>query len=225
MITDWSSITSDSINEYWSRIIDFIPNLIGAIIIVAIGLIVGMILKWAVVTILDAIKIQSFFDRIHFTELLKKAGIAFKAQEVSGQFIKWLTIVIFLIPAAKILGLEDISQLLENLLQFIPNVVVAAMILLIGTLIANLMAQVVKAGSASIGLTTSRVLGTITRYVIYIFIGIAAFFQLNVPPYLINVMFTGLVAALAISAGLAFGLGGQTAASDLFKKIREDFKK
>ena len=225
IISDWSSTTIDSVSGYWSRIVDFTPKIIGAIIIIAIGLIIARILKWAVVTILEAIKIQSFFDRIHMTDLMKKAGISLKSEEISGEFIKWLTIVIFLIPSAKTLGLDSISGLLEKLLLFIPNVIISALIILIGTLIANLISQLVKAASASIGATSSKVLAALTRYVIYIFIAFAAFFQLNVPTYLISVMFTGLIAAIAISAGLAFGLGGQNAAADLIKKLREDFRK
>lgn len=224
-ISDWTTTTSDSISQYWTRIVDFLPHIIGAILIIIVGLIIAVILKWAVVTILEALKVQLFFDKVKFTEVLKKAGITFKSEQVCGEFVKWLTIIVFLIPAAKVVGLGAISDFLERILSFIPNVVVAALIVLLGTLFAGLMAQVVKAAAAGLGVTSSRVLATLTRYIIYIFVGFAAFFQLGISSYLINVMFTGLVASLAIAGGLAFGLGGQTAASDLIKKIREDFKK
>lgn len=225
IITEWSETTADNINEYWSRIIDFVPNILGAIIIVVIGFIIAAVLKWAVVTILESLKLQSLFDRIHVTDLLKKAGMTLKSEEASGQFVKWLTIIIFLIPAAQTLKLDAIKDLLERLLQFIPNVVISLLIIMIGAIIANALSQIVKAAAASIGANTAKILGAITRYVIYIFIAFAAFFQLGVPYYYISVMFTGLVAAIAISVGLAFGLGGQTGAADLVKKLREDFKK
>ncbi|MDO8513367.1 MAG: hypothetical protein Q7S37_02595 [bacterium] len=225
MLSDWYNTTIDDVSKYWDRIVDFTPRLIGAVLIIVVGLIIARLLKWAVITILEALKVQTFFDRIHFTEVMKKAGITFKVESVSADFIKWLTIVIFLIPSAKILGLDSISDLLERLLLFIPNVIITALIVLIGTLFANVLSQVVKAGSAGIGMTTSRMLAGITRWVIYVFIAFAAFFQLGIPTYLISVMFTGLIAALAIAIGLAFGLGGQNGASDLVKKIREDFKK
>lgn len=224
-ISGWTNITSESIKNYWGRSIDFTELLIGAVVIVILGLIIARIIKWAVITILDSIKIQKFFDRINFTDVLKKAGISFKAPEVCGSFVSWLTIIAFLVPAFKILGLAGVSDLLEKLLSFIPNVVIALTILLLGGLIANVLSQVVKAAAASIGATSSKVLSVITRYVVYIFVGFAALFQLNIAPYFLQVMFTGLVAALAIAAGLSFGLGGQTQASDLLKKIREDFKK
>ncbi len=224
-ISDWSSTTINSISDYWARIIDFTPKIVGAIIIVIIGLLIARILKWAVITILDAAKVQKFFDRINFTEVLKKAGINFKASETCGNFVGWLTTIVFLIPASKIIGLDSIADLLENLIKFIPNIIIAMMIILIGSIIANLLSQIVKAGAASIGATSAKVLSVLTRYIVYIFIGFTAFYQLNIPSYLINVMFTGLVAAMAIAGGLSFGLGGQSAAADLVKKIRDDFKK
>lgn len=224
-ISDWTDLTTESINEYWGRVIDFSGLLIGAIIVVISGLIIARILKWAVITILDSLKVQKFFDRINLTDILKKAGINFKASQAAGNFVSWLTVTVFLIPASKILGLNDIANLLENLLLFIPDVVIAILILLIGAIIADVLSQVVRAAAASIGATSAKVLSVITRYVVYIFIGFTALFQLGIQPYFLQVLFTGLVAALAIAAGLSFGLGGQSAASDLLKKVRDDFKK
>lgn len=223
-ISDWFNITKDFVSDSSNRIVDFIPNLIGAILIVIIGLIIAAILKWAVITLLEAIRIQKLFDQVKFTEVMKKAGLNVSIPAVSGEFVKWLTIIVFLIPATQVIYLDKVNELLDNLLQYIPNVIVAAAILLIGVIIANLLSQIVKAAAAGIGVYTANILGVITRYIVYIFIGITALSQLNISPYLLNAMYTGIMAAFAIAAGLAFGLGGQNAASDLIKKIREDLR-
>lgn len=224
-ISDWSAITTESIDTYWTRIVDFLPSMIGSIVIIIIGILIARLLKWAVITVLESVKIQNFFDKVNFTALMKKAGFNFKAPQVSGEFINWLTIIIFLIPAANILGLSRVATLLDNFISYIPNVAIAVIIILIGSLFTNFIAQIVKAAATGIGATTASVLSTLTRYILYIFIAFAAFFELAIPGYLINMTFTGLIAALAIAFGLSFGLGGQTASSDLIKKIRDDFKK
>jgi hypothetical protein len=225
IISDWLEVTLETISDTWIRILNFLPNAIGAIVITIAGVIIAGILKWAVITVLEAAKVQRFFDQVHFTEVMKKAGINLKAPEIGGQFVKWLTIIIFLIPASEILGIQTIANRLNDLLSYLPNIGIATVILLVGILTANFLANVVKATAAGIGVNTAHLLSTITRYVIYIFIAITVFFELGVPQYMLNVIITGLIAAIAIASGLAFGLGGQSAANDLIKKIREDFKK
>lgn len=224
-VRDWSTTTTDAITDAWARIISFLPNLIGAIVIVIVGLIIASVLKWAVIRLLEAAKAQRFFEQVRFTDTMKKAGLTVNIPAVSGEFVKWLTIIVFLIPASDVLGLNSISQLMEDILRFIPNVVVAILIILIGAIIADFLAQVVRAAAAGIGATTAGVLSAITRYSVYIFIGLAALNQLGVAQAFVSILFTGLVASLAIAFGLAFGLGGQNAAADLIRKIREDFRK
>lgn len=223
-ITDWSSTTLSNIGQYWSRIINFTPRIIGAILIVLAGFLIAKILQWSVVTILEAVKIQNFFDRIKFTSLLKKAGMTFDALKVCGEFTKWLVVLIFLIPAAENLGLTELSSLIDSFINFIPNAIIAILIIYIGAIITNVISQIVKAAALSLGATNAKILSTLTRYLLYIFISLAAFYQLNIPSNIINLLVTGLVAALALAFGLSFGLGGQSAATDLIKKIREDFK-
>lgn len=224
-INDWYDITSNFVKDSTTRVFDFIPNIIGAIIIVAIGLIFAAILKWAIITVLEAIRIQKLFDQIRFTEVMKKAGMPVSIPAVCGEFVKWLTIIIFLIPATKVLYMDKINDLLESLLQYIPNVIIAIAIILIGLIIANAISQVVRAAAAGIGANTANILSVATRYIISIFVIMAALAQLNIPVYLVSAMYTGVMAAFAIGVGLAFGLGGQSAASDLIKKIRDDLKK
>ncbi len=224
-VRDWTSTTTTAISDAWTRIIDFLPSLIGAIVIILVGLIIAAILRWAVVKILETVRIQRLFDQIRFTEAMKKAGLVVKISEVSGEFVKWLTIIIFLIPAAEVLGLDQISNLLDSVIRYIPNIAVTIFIVLIGVVIAHFLSQIVRASAAGIGAQTAGILSTLTRYAIYIFVAIIAMQQLGIALPLVNILITGLVAALAIASGLAFGLGGQSAAADLIRKLREDFRK
>lgn len=223
VLRDWSLITSDALRDAWARIVNYLPNLLGAIVILIIGVLVANLLKWIVVRLLDASRIQSAFDELQFAQTLKKANLNTNLPAVAGEFVKWLTIILFLLPAASVLGLPQVSNVLNDIILYLPNVGSAVIILFLGGLFAEFLGNVVRATATGLGSHASASLAVLSRYIIYVFAGLAALAQLGIAPQVINILLTGLVAAAAIASGLAFGLGGKDAASDLIAKIRRDF--
>jgi small-conductance mechanosensitive channel len=124
-----------------------------------------------------------------------------------------------------VLGLSQVTNVLDDIIRYLPNVGSAVIILFLGALFAEFIGNIIRATAAGLGTHTSMSLATLSRYVIYIFAGLAALTQLGIAPQIINILLTGFVAASAIAFGLAFGLGGKEAASDLIAKIRSDFSK
>lgn len=224
-IHDWTTITSDAIKEAWNRIIDVLPALIGALVVIIVGLIIAAIVRWAIIRILEAAQVQKFFDQIRFTETMKKAGLPVKISTVCAEFVRWLIIIVFVVSAAEILALDQVKSIFDNILSFVPTAASAIIVLFLGIVIANFIAQIIRAVAAGMGTETAGTLATAGRYVLYIFVVLIALAQLQINAGIINIFFTGLIAAFAISAGLAFGLGGQGAASDLIRRIREEFRK
>lgn len=222
-LQDWSTATSDALMDAWARIVNFLPNLIGAIIIIIIGDIVANILKWVVVRLVEASGLERWFKSLKFADALQQANMTTDLSKILGEFVKWVTIILFLLPAAAVLGLPQVSAILNQIISYLPHVGSAVIILFLGALFAEFLGNVVKATAAGLGATLANGLATASRYAIYVFAGLSAIAQLGIAPQIINILITGFVAALAIASGLAFGLGGKDAASDLIAKVRRDF--
>lgn len=224
-VSDWSSTTLNSLSASWDRFITAWPAVIGAIVVIIIGVVVAAILRWAVETVLKAISIQRFFEQIMFAQILKKAGINNDISHITASFVWWVTIIMFILPAASLLGLRQVSDVLDSIINYLPNVGVVAVLIFFGAIFADFLDKVVRATASTVGTATSQVLGTSTRWIIYIFTALLALSQLGIPYGLYNTLFIGLVAALALGFGLSFGLGGKDGAADLIKKLRADFRR
>lgn len=202
----------------WTRFLYFIPQLIGAIILLVVGIIVGSILGSIVRGILRAVHTDEFLGR---TGILSKTRMnKWSFSGAIGSIVKWFIIIAFLIPAADALGLPQISDFLNQVLLYIPNVIAATVILVIGLYAADFLSRLVGGFLASSRLSVKhqRLLADVAKYALIVFACLAALVQLKVVPQLIEILFGGLVLAIA----LAFGLGGKDHASDLIKGIRED---
>lgn len=223
VITDWSTTTTAALQDGWTRIVNYLPNLLGALVIIIIGILIANLLKWAVARLIEVSGLQRWFEDLQFAQTLRQANMSTNLAAIAGEFVKWVAIILFLIPSVSILGLPQVSNLLNDIIRYLPNVGSAVIILFLGALFAEFIGNIVRATAASIGATAAFTLSTVSRYIIYVFAGLAAIAQLGIAPAVINILLTGLVAAAAIATGLAFGLGGKEAAADLIAKIRSDF--
>ena len=222
----WGTSTRDAIQAVWDRVIDFVPNLVGALLIVAVGIIVAFILNYIVVQILRAVKIQSWLgEQTGFAGVLKKAKLRYDLAEISGSFVKWLTILVFIIPASEVLRLTGVREFVESILTYIPVTLAVGLLVLFGSQLTDVISRVVRASLEGFGVTTAKFTEMLVRSSLYVFIGLTAMFALGVPRQFGFTMFIGLVAMVAIAFGLSFGLGTQRHADDLVKKIRDELKK
>ena len=190
----------------------FIPKLLGFLVILLIGWIVATALSKAVTFLLRKVGFDRIGDRIGLSRLLTQSGIKTDAADVLGKLVYWFVFLIFLVPAVDALGLTAVSTLLGQVIGFLPNVFVAILILFLGTFAATIVADIVRgaAGSAKIG--NPNLFANVARYAIMGFVALIALEQLGIAPALLNILFTAIVGAAAIAAGLAFGLGGQDTA-------------
>lgn len=224
-IDTWGVETRDVLQSVWDRIVLFAPNIVGAIIIVAVGAIIGMVLGYIVTRVLQAVKIQSLSDQSKFTGVLKKARLNSDIAEMSGVFVRWLIIFAFLVPAAAILQIDGVSDFFDGVLLYVPRVLATSALILFGVMIADVVAKLARATVDSIGSTTARLVEFVIRWATYISIAITAMFALGVPREFTVIIFIGLVSALALALGLSLGLGARDHMDDLVKKVRDEFKK
>lgn len=223
VIQDWSLTTGDALRDSGIRILNYLPNLFGALIIIIVGLILASIARWFVYRLVKATSIQSWFNQLSFSKSLKTASITTDLANMAAELVKWIIIIIFLIPSATELGLPQISSLLNDIIYYLPNVGVAIIILFFGVLVAEFMSGVVKATATGLGTRTAAALAVLTRYIVYIFAGLTSLSELGIASQVIVIFLYGFVGALSIAIGLAFGLGGKEAANDFIAHVRRDF--
>jgi len=224
VLSDWTTAVSDSWTAIWDRFVNFLPNLIGAMIILVIGWIIGMIVAMVIDRLFRIIGLQTLFEKAKVEDVLKKGSIEKDTTSLLASVAKWIIYLVAFIAAANTLKLPDIASFLDRILAYLPSVVAAGAILLIGLVLAHFLSNVVKGAMSAAGLMMSEAVAAIVRYSIIIFTFLAVLVQLGIAGSLINTLFIGLVAFLAIAGGLSFGLGGQGVAKELLEKIRKELK-
>jgi len=212
MIQDWGTAIYNALANALNMILTFIPKLIGFLVILIVGLIIAALVAKAVTFLLRKVGFDRMSDRIGLTRFEQRMGVRMDTAGVLGKIVYWFIVLIFLVPAADALGVPAVSNVLNQLVAYIPNVFVAILVLFLGALAATVVADLVRGAVASANIGNPNIFAMIARWAIIAFAALIALEQLKITPDLINELFGAVVLALAIAFGLAFGLGGQEAA-------------
>lgn len=217
-----ADILQGSVLGVWQSVILALPNILGAIIIFLLGLIIAVVLRRVVIKAVVLLHIDDLAAKFELKQILGRVGIRLNVGEFLGWIVKWFFIIVALVAATDILGWEQVTDYLKQVVLYIPNVIIAVIILLAGILLANFVRNIVKSAVEAAKLTSADFLSGIAKWAILVFSFMAALVQLQIAPDLIRVLFTGLVAMLALAGGLAFGLGGKDHASRFLERLRND---
>jgi len=203
-------------------VIEFIPNLVIAIVIVLVGWGIGVLLGRVVHQIIKALKIDEALRRAGIEDFLNRGGLDLDSGAFLGGLVRWFVIVVFLIGAFDVLGLSQVTVFLRDILNYLPQVIVAVLILIAAGLVADGMKRVVLSSAMSAEIKSASFLATVTKWVIWVFAILVALSQLGIAAGFVQTIFTGLVVALSLGLGLAFGLGGQEAASKVIDRVGKE---
>lgn len=210
--TFWAGLTSG-----FSSFMNFVPALFGALIILVAGWFLAKVVGKIVERVLVTLKLEKVADSSRINEYLPQTrkGVRPTLSSMFGTIAKWFVFLIFVQAAAITLGVAPLTGIINSVILFIPNIVVAVAILVAGAWAARLVSGIVETNVAKMNLGRPKVLASLAKYGIFGFAMIAAISQLGIAVQLVNILFTGLVASLALAFGLAFGLGGQSVAADI----------
>jgi len=214
-VQDWGDAVLVSGTEALRNFLGFLPALIGAVIVLVVGWIVAGLLAGLVERVLKMVGFERAANTTGITAFIQRSGSSWTASAVVAEIIKWFIRLIALQAAASILGLNQISAIINAILLWLPNLVVAIAIIVIGALIARFVSGLVRGTTGQMGFSNPDLLATIAQYAIITFAVIAAVDQLGIAETVVNTLFIGLVATLVLAFGLAFGLGGQQTAARL----------
>jgi len=212
-VQSWTDTIVVSLQNLWNIFIAFLPDLVVAFLVLVIGWAIAAALGRVVAQIVSALRIDSVLDKLGFRRPMERAGLRLDSGHFLGELVKWFLILVFLLAAVNILGLGDIASFLQTVIFYIPNVIVAAAIVLVAAVFANFLQSLVRASVDAAGLMSAGFLGSVAKWAVLVLAFFAALDQLGVARAFITTLLQGFVAMLAIAGGLAFGLGGRDAAS------------
>jgi len=212
-----------SFYDLWSAVIAYVPNIVVATLIFIIGWVIGAIIGRIVAQVVHALRVDNALRGAGVEEVLSKAGFNLNSGRFVGELVKWFIIVVFLVASLDVLGLTQVNIFLQEVvLLYLPQVIVAVLILLLAAVIAEMAKNIVVASARAAGAHSINLMGSVTKWAIWIFAVLAALSQLGVASSFVQTLFTGVVIALSLGFGLAFGLGGKEAAADYIKKMKKE---
>lgn len=214
-ITDWGAAVISSAAAALALFLAGIPKVIGFLIILVVGWLVAGAIAGIVARLLAGVRFDDLARRSGIAGFVEQMGLGMTPSRFLGEIAKWFVRLITLVVAFDALGLPAVSQVLQQFLLWLPNLVVAVIALVIGGLAANALGRLVRGAAARSEVGNAELLGTITSAAVWAFAIVVAVNQIGIASNLVNTLFMGVVAALALAFGLAFGLGGRDTAARL----------
>lgn len=222
MSYEFVGVIQTAFADLWASIILFLPRFLGALIVLIIGIAIAIALGRLITRISAMLKLDELAAKLEVKRTFEQAGVRLHIGKLLGWIVKWFFIVVALIATADILRWSEVTGFLRDVVLYLPNVVIAVVILLVGVILANFVRNVVQTAVEAAKLSSSAFLAGVSKWAILVFALMAALVQLGIAQDLIRVLFTGLVAMLALSGGLAFGLGGREHATRFLNRLRND---
>lgn len=219
---DYPFVVQDSITDLYGRVIQFLPNVLAAIIVLLLGWIIGIFLGNLLKRALMSIGIDGLGDQLGLKRLSDRSGRNIRVSSIVQWIVKWFFILASIIAAADILGLNTVTNFFyTDVLGYAGHVIIAMAIILLGMLAANFLGDVVSGAVKAGGFHTANMLGSLTRWAIMIFAIIAALSELQIAQAFLQDLFRAVIAMLAVAGGLAFGLGGKDHARKVLDHVED----
>src|SRR5918996_2760566 len=193
----------------------FVPQLVGAIVILVVGYIVAKILQAVVARVLKAVGFDGWMERGGIKQFFDRAQTRETPATVLGRLVFWFVFIIAITMAADALGIRQVSEVLGQLIAYIPSIIAAILILVLAALLANFLASIVR------GATGSDLLANVARYAIIVYAAFAAITELGIAVQLTAPTFLIILGAVALAAAIAFGFGAQGVARNIVEKAYE----
>ncbi len=225
LLNQWALVLTQSFQDLSYGLVLYLPRVIMALIIFIIGWLVGVGIGRLVSQVVHSLRVDEALRSAGVEKVVHRAGWKLNTGVFLGALVKWFIIVVFLVASLDVLQLTDVTLFLTAIvLTYLPHVIVAVLILLVAAVIADAAQRVVSGSAAAANISSANLLGSIARWAIWIFALLAALSELQIASAFMQILFTGVVVALSLAFGLAFGLGGQQAAADYIKKMRSEIE-
>jgi hypothetical protein len=224
-MSNWQVVLLEPAKVVFSQIGQFLINVLLVIIILILGWILSKLIKTLVIRVLRAIKIDEISDRIELDSILAKGGIKYSLSELIGVIFYWFGLLITFVVAINAVGLTIAADLLNKIVLYVPNIIAAIFILILGMFVATLLRNIVHTAATNAGLAQGKLLAKVVEIIVAVFAIIIALEQLGINAKIIEVTISIALASLGLGAALAFGLGCKDIAARFLSELIEKIKK
>jgi hypothetical protein len=212
-----NKIITEPLRDFLQKLADFLPNLFSALIVFIIGLLLAWAVKIVILKLIKLLKLDTLCTRLGVSETMQKMALKESPERIIGRFFYWLTVIIFFVVALFLLELPAIEQLLEKLLLYLPNVLIAAVILVVGVIFGNFLGRATLIASVNAGIGFAGFLCRAIKAIIILLAFVMALEQLGIARGTVLAAFTIIFGGLVFALALAMGLGGK----DIARKYLE----
>ncbi len=209
---------------FWENFMLFLPSLVAALFVFIVGWFVALAFGKVIAGILYRLKFNDFFEGEKWEKAIKKAEIRINPAEFLGNVIKWVIFIVVIWLTVGILGLDQFAYFMSDVVNYLPNVLVATLIFVVAVMIGDFLAKMVIAATERSDFPYAVTAGSMVKVAIWVFAGFAILVQLGIARELLLAVFYGMVAFFVIAGGISFGLGGKDAATKFIDKMKKQIK-
>lgn len=220
-----NSVVSN-LTAQWSAVISSLPNLIGAVLILLLGIIVALIFKKISQTLLRRVGLDRISSKAGVSEVMQDAGMVKRPSIFAGKIVFWMVLFVFLVPAANMLGLTELVTLFKGFINFLPKIITALVIIIFGMMFAQFLRRTIMEKPSTIGSNSAKTLGNLVYGTMVTVIVLVALEQLEIETVLLHNIIMLVVGGMMLMLAVAVGLGSRDVARNLLNGIyaREQFK-
>ena len=220
-VIEWKNLVIEPVTQMLTRIMAYLPVLLGALVILIVGWIVAKAIRRLVDWLLKTIRFDALADKAGISEILRKGDLKITAREVVSSIVYWLIIIMVLVMTVDALGLPKSSDMLESLFAYVPKVIAALLVLIVAMFLASFVSGIVRTAAGNANLPKPEILAGISRWAIIIFAVTISLEQLGIAPLLVTATFNIILGVIVLALALAFGLGGKDAAAKYLEELKQ----
>jgi hypothetical protein len=218
---EWGTLIADPVREMLTKIMAYLPVLLGALVILIVGWLVAKAIKQLVEWLLTTVRFDVLADKSGITEVLRKGNLNTTASQVVSGLVYWLIMIMVLVIVVNALGLPKASDILTSLFAYVPKVIGALFVLVVAMFLANFVSGIVRTAAGNANLPRPEMFAGISRWAIIIFAGTISLGELGIATLLVTTTFNIILGGVCLALALAFGLGGKDAAAKYIEELKQ----
>ena len=218
---EWENLIADPVRQMLTRILGYLPILLGALVILIVGWIVARAIRRILDWLLKTIRFDTLADKAGISAILRKGDLKISAREVVSSLVYWLIMIMVLVMTVDALGLPKASDVLASLFAYVPNVIAALLVLVVAMFLASFVSGIVHTAASNANLPKPEIFAGVSRWAIIIFAVTVSLGELGIATLLVTTTFNIILGGVCLALALAFGLGGKDAAARYLEELKE----